>query len=191
MFKFFISICLLGIGFSSFSQNRKIDTTLKIGKTGYRVFCTNKNLEKNPLSIRPIGFENTARDIDLMMKGRITKAEIDDFNNDGFPDLVVYVFSGEKREMGSVFAIASSENKTYLPIVFPDIRDDDKLHEGYRGYDDFSLLEGTLMRRFPIYKKDDTSDKPTGGKRVIQYQAIPGDRGALKFKVMHTYDLKE
>ena len=172
-----------------YSQIKKIDSTLKMGAAGYHIYCSNKGAENNTPSIKPIGFENTAQEMNFQIKGKITKAEIEDFNNDGFPDLILYVYSGANYAFGSVIAITSNANKTCSPIYFPDILDDAKLRVGYQGHDEFYLLEGTLMRSFPIFKTDDTKDKSTGGKRFIQYRMAPTEReGVFKFKMLRTYD---
>lgn len=179
---------------SGFSQYKKFDSTVKIGKAGYRVICSNKNPDKNYISIKLIGFDNSnggGGDIDLSLLGRVKKIEVDDFNNDGFPDLVIYVFNGANGEMGNVFSVSSEENKSLKPIIFPDIRDDQKLSDGYKGYDDFYLLNGTLFRSFPVYKPGDVAGHPTGAKRVIQYGVVPGDRGVLKFKVIRSFEEKK
>ena len=177
---------------SGFSQFKRFDSTVKIGKAGYRVICSNKNPNKNDVSIKLIGFDNsTSGDVNLSLAGRIKKIEIDDFNNDGFPDLVAYVFSGENGETGNVFSISSQENKGLKPVYFPDIRDDKKLSEGYKGYDDFYLLNGNLFRSFPVYKTGDTTVLPTGSKRVIQYGVVPGEGGTLKFKAVRSFEEKK
>ena len=180
---------------AAFSQQyKRFDSTVKIGKAGYRVVCGNKSADKNYASLKLIGFDNSeggGGDINLTIAGRITKIETDDFNNDGFPDLVIYFFGGANGAMGNVLAVSSVENKSLKAIVFPDIRDDPKLYDGYKGHDDFYLLNGTLFRNFPIYKKEDTPDNPTGGKRVIQYNVVPGDGNYLKFKVLRTFEEKK
>lgn len=189
-YKTFLLPLLVLFVLNSYGQIKKIDTILKVGTAGYRVICGNKKAGNNLATVKPVGFESTAREMEFYVKGRIEKTEIDDFNNDGFPDLVIYVFNGVNDEYGTVYAIASSENKSYVPIFFPDIVDEPKLRDGYKGHDVFSLLEGTLMRSFPVYKTGDAPDKPTGGKRVIQYKMFPAENGGYKFKVFHAYELK-
>src|SRR5271156_2427253 len=71
----------------------KIDSTLKIGRVGYRVECKNKSTEVNQLSVRPVGFDGSARELNFPLRGRVLKAEIDDLNSDGYPDLVLYIYS--------------------------------------------------------------------------------------------------
>lgn len=174
------------------AQVKRYDSSMKIGKTGYKVSCNNKGAEKNTATINPIGFENTAREVSIEIKGRITKAEVDDLNNDGFPDLVIYVYNGGTKNTGTVIGVRSDNNQGIAPIFFPDLVDDQKLKIGYIGNDEFSLMEGTLMRRFPVYDNSDTTNiKPTGMIRQIQYRVVPADRGAQKFKIARSYELNK
>ncbi|NCI47626.1 hypothetical protein [Sediminibacterium soli] len=174
------------------AQNRRFDTTMKLGKTGYRVNSTNRNPDKNMVTISPIGFENTARDVSIEVKGRIRKSEVDDLNADGFPDLLLYVFPEDAKNKGSVIAISSDKNQGYAPIFFPDIVDDPKIRTGYMGNDQFALMEGTLVRRFPVYATADTTDlKPTGTMRQVMYRVQRDEKGTLRFRVTRTYDFNK
>jgi len=46
---------------------------------------------------------------------------------------------------------------------------------GYMGHDEFAVVESSLARRFPIYKKGDSNANPTGGMRQLQYKLVPGE----------------
>jgi hypothetical protein len=174
------------------AQYRKIDTTMRVGKVGYRVYCNNKSPEKNNLSITPVGFESGAREVNLEIKGRILATESDDLNNDGFPDLVLYVYSNDVNGYGKVFAIYSDKNQGIRPIIFPDIMDDMKLSVGYKGHDEYSLVEGNLMRRFPVYQKvDSVTNAPSGIIRQIQYRVVPTEQEGFKFKVIRSFEFKK
>jgi hypothetical protein len=189
---FLFAVCLLFFsGYDLFAQVKKIDTTLKIGKAGYRVICGNKDAVTNELEIRPVGFEHEAHPSRVYIKGRIIRAEIDDLNNDGFPDLMFYTYTvnAEREWFGNAYAIVSLSNKSFAIAGIPDVLLDAKYKDGYRGRDEFSLLEGTLMRKFPIYKTDD-KDVPTGGKRVMQYQLTGSEETGFKFKVQQSFDTK-
>src|SRR5258706_8425504 len=148
----------------------KIDTTLKTGKVGYRVDCKNKNIDQNQLTIRPVGFESGAREMSFGIRGRVAKAEIDDLNNDGFPDLILYIYSDSNSVFGTVYAFLSEANKSITPCALPDVMLDGKINTGYKGHDQFSLMESYLLQKFPIYKTGDEKDKPTGGIRSLLYQ---------------------
>jgi hypothetical protein len=166
----------------------KVDTTLKIGKAGYRVDCRNKNIDQNELTISPIGFDSEARKLNFMIRGRVARAEIDDLNSDGFPDLVLYIYS-DSNAVGTVYAFLSEGNKSVTPCALPDIMLNGKVNKGYKGHDQFSLMESYLQQKFPIYKTGDDKDKPTGGTRVILYQLTRNEEGSgFKFNVVRTYD---
>jgi hypothetical protein len=174
------------------AQNKRFDTTMKYTSAGYRVFTSNKSAEKNSVTVSVIGFSNSAqRDATFDIKGILKGAAVDDFNNDGFPDLVLQIYKGKDAEMGSIIGIASEKNESIRPIYFPDILDDAKLRTGYKGNDKFMLIEGTLMRSFPVFDTTDTSAaKPLGIVRHIQYRVITAENNMLKFKVLRTYETK-
>ena len=70
--------------------------------------------------------------------------------------------------------------------------DDPKLSVGYKGHDEYSLVEGNLMRRFPVYQKgDSTNFVPNGMIRQIQYRAVPTEQEGFKFKVLRSFEFKK
>lgn len=175
------------------AQYKRIDTTMKYTTSGYRVYTNNKSAEKNTITISLVGFDSKAqRDASFEIKGVVKGAAVDDFNNDGFPDLVIYVYTGKDAAMGNVIAIGSEKNESIRPIIFPDILDDAKLRVGYKGQDRFQLIEGTLMRSFPLFDTSDSTGvlKPLNIVRNIQYRVINGENGVLKFKAVRTYETK-
>ena len=182
---FFISFLLLSLLTNAQKMN-KYDSTLKIGKVGFRVNCTNKNVEHNVLSIKPIGFTSEAREVAVDLKGRVISAEIDDLNQDGFPDMILYVVDAAAKI--NLFTISSRNNESMQPIYFPDITNDAVLSKGYRGFDEYKLVEGILFRQFPIFDADTTIKTPTKKARRIMYKVMAGDRGMLNFKMFKNFD---
>jgi len=168
-------------------QFRKVDTTVKIGKAGYKVRCSNKNVEKNEITIYPTGFDNTARDMLFSLNGKVDQTMVDDLNNDGFPDLILTYYTGAKNEAGLVFALLSEQNQRCVPVMFPDIRDDAKLKLGYNGNDSYWMMEGALFRRFPLVNE---AMESTGLVRTIQYKMVPSGNGGYKFTTVRHYDKK-
>ena len=178
----------LFISVASFGQKgNKYDSTVKMGKAGYRVTCMNRNIDRNTLIIRPIGFKSEVREANLELKGKVVSTEIDDLNNDGFPDIIILVV--DAKDKLSLFSIASRENERMEPIYFPDITNDMQLSKGYRGMDEYKLLEGVLFRKFPIFESDTTIKTPTNKVRQILYRVMPGDQGTLKFKSFKTFEM--
>ena len=176
------------ISVASFGQKgNRYDSTVKIGKAGYRVTCMNRNLDRNSLNIRPIGFKSEVREANLELKGRVVSTEIDDLNNDGFPDIIILVM--EAKDKLSLFSIASRENERMEPIYFPDITNDMQLSKGYRGMDEYKLVEGVLFRKFPIFESDTTIKTPTNKVRQIMYRVVTGEQGSWQFKSFKTFEM--
>ncbi len=167
------------------AQAQKIDTTAFFGDAGFRVTCNNKNPDLTQISISPKKFKKTIRDVTFSVKGRLTKILVDDLNDDGYPDLLLCIYTGTKFEKGTIMGIYSGDG-VIMPVAFPDIYDDPKLREGYKGQDEFTIMVGSLLRSFPIFKPTDT-DTATGGTRVIQYKIIPDMEKRMVFKVLRTY----
>ena len=183
-----LTLLLPGISANAQVIFQKIDTTVKVGKVGYRVSCKNKKYDENQLEVRPVGMDNQAREMNFMLRGRVAKAEIDDLNSDGYPDLVLYVYTDSLANFGTVYAFVSKANKSITGCVLPDPMMDGKINAGYKGHDQFSLMEGFLLEKFPIYKAGDDQDKPSGGTRVILYQLIPDEGDRFKFQKVRNYD---
>jgi hypothetical protein len=164
----------------------KYDSTMKIGKAGYRISCLNKTPDRNILNIRPIGFKSDSREASIELKARVSGAEIDDFNNDGFPDLVIFIEDPTGRK--GIFPIYSQDNERIAPIAFPDIYNDMELSKGYRGKDDFKLVEGVLFRKFPVYPADTSIKEPTNKIRQLMYRVVKGEGDSWKFKMFKQFD---
>lgn len=167
----------------------RIDTTMKLGKTGYRVNCRNREIKSNQLSIRPIGFESPANEsMNFPVRGRISSVQVDDLNNDGEADLILFIYSDSAAIHGTALALISDGTKSIYPCALPDPALDGKINEGYKGYDQFTLLEGTVLLKFPVFQPND-KDKPTGGNRVVQYTFVRNESGGYKFNIARTYDM--
>jgi hypothetical protein len=176
------------ISIASFGQKaNKYDSTVKMGKVGYRITCMNRNLDRNALNIRPIGFKSEVREASLELRGRVVSTEIDDLNNDGFPDIIIFVM--DAKDKLSLFSVGSRDNERIEPIYFPDITNDMQLSKGYRGQDEYKLVEGVLFRKFPIFESDTTIKTPTNKVRQIMYRVMTGDQGSWRFKSFKSFDL--
>jgi len=117
----------------------------------------------------------------------VVSTEIDDLNNDGFPDIIIFVM--DAKDKLSLFSVGSRDNERIEPIYFPDITNDMQLSKGYRGQDEYKLVEGVLFRKFPIFESDTTIKTPTNKVRQIMYRVITGDQGSWRFKSFKSFDL--
>jgi hypothetical protein len=168
----------------------RIDSTLKIGKAGYKVDCRNKSVASNQLTIRPVGMESDAKEMSFPIKGRVASAQVDDLNSDGYPDLLLVIYTDSNAIFGTAWGFISEANKAIVPAVLADPMMDPKINTGYKGHDQISLMEGSLLQKFPIYKTGDDKDHPTGGTRVVMYRLARGESGGYKFAMTRTFDTK-
>ena len=143
----------------------------------------------NKLTILIDGLKSKTDPIEKVIDGTVTGAEIADLNSDGSPELYVYTTSAGSGSYGSLVAYAVNKKKSATEIFLPDIIEDKKISSGYMGHDEFSVVEGTLVRRFPIYKDGDTNAKATGGSRQVNYKLKPGEAGWV-LRVKGSMDFK-
>ncbi len=125
------------------------------------------------LVIRPEGLEQDNTLIVQQVDGTVTGAEIEDLNSDGWPEIVVYVTSPGSGSYGTVVGYSVNAGKSLSAITFPELDGDAAV--GYMGHDEFTLVETTLARRFPIYKDGDSNAEPTGGLRQVEYKLVDGE----------------
>jgi hypothetical protein len=50
----------------------------------------------------------------------------------------------------------------------------DATPKGYMGHDQLTLIDGTLVRSFPIYRNGDPNVRPTGGTNTQKYVVKAG-----------------
>jgi len=119
------------------------------------------------------GYETPIRD------GRLNDVVSGDLNNDGFPEVLVYVTSDGSGSYGSVIGYSVNNGKSISEINMPNVWDNPKANKGYMGHDEFAIVEGSLCQRFPTYNPQDTNSNPTGKKRQIQYQLKDGENSRV------------
>lgn len=125
------------------------------------------------LVIRPEGLEQNNTLIVRQVDGTVMGAEIEDLDSDGWPEVVVYVSSAGSGSYGTVVGYSVSAGESLSAIAFPEL--DGDAAAGYMGHDEFTLVETSLARRFPVYKEGDSNAEPTGTTRQIQYELIDGE----------------
>ena len=129
----------------------------------------------NTLTIKPSGLELNNSVITREIDGTVTGAEIADINSDGSPEIYVYINSVGSGAYGDVIAYSANNKKSLSDIYLAPLSDDKVNSKGYMGHDEFAIIENSLARRFPIYKKGDSNSQPTGGTRQLQYKLVAGE----------------
>jgi len=162
-----LASCLLFGAATVSAETNDFDKIFALHGIHFQVACTG-----NTLRITPSGLKIDNSPIEREIDGSVTGADIGDINVDGSPEIYVYI---KAKEKGSLIAYSANNKKSLSEIYLPPISDDPKLTKGYRGHDEFMMVEGIVAQRFPLYKDNDTDAKPTGDWRQLQYKLTQGE----------------
>jgi hypothetical protein len=131
----------------------------------------------NELKIVPAGLSGGNTPIIRGVDGQVSDAELADLDADGAPELYVYIQSAGSGSYGSLLAFDTNRRRSLSEITLPPLTDAPGADKGYMGHDQFAVVEGTLVRRFPVYRDGDTNAAPSGGMRQLQYKLKAGETG--------------
>ena len=152
------------------------DTTLALQGISFHVSSTTQG-SVGQATITPNGLEIDNAPMTQEIDGRVTAAEVADLDADGSPEIYVYVTSAGSGSYGSLVAYAANRRKSLSQVFLPPIVDNADAALGYMGHDEFHVVDGRLVRRFPVYKDTDTNANPTGGTRQVRYRLAKGEAG--------------
>jgi len=173
---------------SNISNSLAFDKKMDLLGISFHVSCPN-NSSLNTLVIKPSGLKIDNSVIKKEIDGTVTGAEIADINNDGSPEIYVYINSVGSGSYGDVVAYSANNKKSLSTIYLSPLTDDKKSSQGYMGHDVFSVIESSLVRQFPIYKEGDTNSNPSGGTRQVKYELAAGE-ASWQLKLINAMDLK-
>lgn len=128
----------------------------------------------NRLFVTPVGLEADNTPIEMDVVSTVTRIEVSDINVDGSPELYIFGFDGKSQ---TLLAWSVNKKKSLSAITLPEL--DAVQSRGYRGGDEFAVVEGIIGRRFPIYPDDQPESKPTEKLRQIQYKLQAGEASWL------------
>lgn len=125
----------------------------------------------NTVTIKPSGLEVSNEEVKRDVSGEVTEAEVGDLNVDQSPEVYVYVTKSGAEKGTQLIAYATNNKKSMseINLAAPDMSSPD--FKGYRGENEFRVVENSLIQRFPIFD----GDKKTGKMRQIQYKLKPGE----------------
>ncbi|MFM8656367.1 MAG: PliI family lysozyme inhibitor of I-type lysozyme [Chthoniobacterales bacterium] len=148
------------------------DETVRSGDLSFHVVASDSE-QGSKVTVTPSGLKNSNDPQSVQGDGSLTETILEDLNGDNIPELFL-VFTGEgSGSYGQVKAFSTNGGKVLTDIVIDEPKAADM--QGYMGHDEFEVVEGTFVRRFPVYKPGDTNAKPTGGWRQIQYKLKSGE----------------
>jgi len=110
----------------------------------------------------------------MRFDGTVVDAEVEDMNRDGSPEVVVYTQSGPDMK-GQVMGCSINAGKSMSQIYFPPVAENVQVNAGYNGHDEFTLVEGLLGHRFPLYE----NGQPTGKTRQVTYKLVDGENSRV------------
>jgi len=180
VFSILLGSLLLFTTVTVFADKNSFNQTFKLHGIQFKVIAQGNNLR-----IIPTGLKIDNSPIERDIEGVVTGADIGDINVDGSPEIYVYI---KGKDKGTLIANSANNKKSLSEIYLPPIANDPKLTKGYRGHDEFMMVENIVAQRFPIYKDNDTDTKPTGGWQQLQYKLVQGeDSWQLKLDKMLEY----
>lgn len=169
-----VTLSVFSLIFSLPSKAASFDQIFELQGITFHVTCPNQG-SLNELVIAPGGLEIDNSVITREIDGLVTGAEIADMNGDGSPEIYIYVHSAGSGSYGDLIAYSANNKKSLSAIYLPPLEEQASNLSGYMGHDEFAVVEGRLLRRFPVYVEGDTNANPTGGIRQIQYKLTSGE----------------
>ena len=163
------------------------DQRFELNGISFRVTSPNQ-AAANTVRIVPSGLTIDNTPIDWPVQGVVTGAEVADLNVDRSPEIFIYVRGTAPDQRGSIVALSANQKKSLGFIALPELSEHRGATTGYRGHDDFAVVEGTFVRRFPLFGKGGDPDARTGKTRQLQYKLRKGEASwVLKLDKMLEY----
>ncbi len=160
----------------SYKQVAKLDRT-HLDKTKLIQTLSLQNIsffiehKADTITVRSSGLTHEFNENYSIKGQRITHAEIEDMNRDGYPEVLIYLQNIKQPYDGDVLAFSANRNQSLSQMSFTPAKDNPDLRPYYRGGDEFSLVEHRLVQRFPEYVKD----KATGRTKQVVYKVQDGE----------------
>lgn len=148
--------------------------TLKLQGISFQLQSSGEGSQQHlTITTTTSGGRSPIKPIHQTLNGRVVGAEVADLNGNGMPEIYVFVQGAGSGSYGELAAYAVTRGSDLSPIYLQELSG--AMAQGYRGHDQFQVVEGCLARRFPIYKPGDSNAKATGGERQICYKLFNGE----------------
>jgi hypothetical protein len=130
---------------------------------------------KQKVTIETDDLQQKDQIVETEIEGRVVNAEIEDLNLDGYPEILIYTVSAGSGSFGNVIGYSVTNENSIDSIYFPEISQNPRINKGYKGHDNFVIVETNLNRSFQLYNERDSKAQPTGYIRQIQYKLVDGE----------------
>jgi len=147
-----------------------LDTTLVWDDISFHVIGRDSSFV-----IQPSGLNGFTDPVNGTTSGLLSNAAIADLDKTGKPELLIFSVSPDSAQRVSVIAYSANEHGLSR-VDFDGVQEDPRAMPGYRGHDEFAIVNGTLVQTFPLY---DNRGQPTGKKRRLQYAVVNGEGARL------------
>lgn len=174
---FTLSVSLTGGGSSppAGGAASTFDRTVELHGIRFHVSAATHPEGGTRVRVAPAGLLADNSIMERVVSGTVTGAEVGDLNADGSPEIYVYVAGSDADAHGSLVAFSANRKRSLSEIALPDLAAVPAHAAGYRGHDQFAVLEGVLGRRFPIYSGEGPEARPSGKTRQLQYRLAAGE----------------
>ncbi len=150
------------------------DKTIHTTPAGKKIKLTETNPVGESLSTITITTTGFSTNTPIVLEtNKLTNSFYVDLNKDSYEELIMTTMAQGSGSFGEVYIFTTASNTQLLSVKIPEITEDETkkgaLFEGYMGHDSFTLVNNTLLREFPTYKKTDVLSEPTGPRRSVVY----------------------
>jgi len=154
------------------AEAQETDKVYTYENISFHVKCANNSsINKLKVTTKGLVYDDTlTQEID----GTVTNIEVTDLDNNGSPEIYIFINSAGSGSYGSLVAYSVNNKKSLSNIYIKEVSSYKQLSVGYMGHDTFSIKEENLVQEFPIYKKRDFNNNPTGGVRKLHYKLVQG-----------------
>ena len=148
-------------------------------KTGKTFIITEEkpSASISKITVVPKGFLEVNKPLKMEESDPFDYALVADVNGDGFDELYIITRGTGSGSYANIYGFSSNKDKSVTPIYVPELSDDQfvAIFKGYMGHDKFYVEGNKLLRKYPVYKKDDTNSNPTGGDKILEYKLKLGE----------------
>ncbi|MBL0912190.1 MAG: hypothetical protein IBJ09_07425 [Bacteroidia bacterium] len=150
---------------------REFQKVLRMNDISFEISSVEEGVGQK-LSVKPFGLQADNREISVEVDGKVSGAETGDLDQDGYPELFVYVDGeGNTRD---VVGFSVNKGRSLSQIAIPQM----KMKGGYQGFDEYTVEGPLLVRRYPLYTEGSAPER-TGMVRQIPYRLKNGDASKM------------